>query len=438
MSDRRYYFSGSTYSLARKCPASMVLPRSNWGSSPAADMGSAIHEHLSDRVQFGVDEAFARIYDTAKRWNLDEDAERIFEARCRSFKFTPPPGAIAEFPLALLGNGDVATCVGARGEYAVPDGAIMPLTLDAMWSEPQPLDMSTGLPRCPEGSVLFVVDYKTGSDENIDAIEENRQLNAAALLAARYTDAALVLPAVILVRAGDGVWDTLTAPAKIDDLAWVEAEIHATDRKCSAELAKLEAGKPLKLVEGTHCLYCPARDRCPAKVAMVRDVLGSESPDLAVPLSTADRARLATMLPQIVRWADKAKSLLKADVEANGPIDLGDGRVWGPHVVLRDELDPNVGLPLLVDEIGDTHAQSALTITLTKGGIEDAVKAAHAEAGIKRQVSPTIRRVLARMHDAGGIQKVSKVYWETHKARPEIEATTTEDAPTAEQPKEPT
>ena len=386
-------------------------------------MGSAIHAHLADRVQLGGNEAFGRLAAQAKHWDLDEDAARIFEARCRAFRFAPPPGVLVEVPLALLADGDVRSCAGARGEYTVPDGALLPLTLDAMWSEPEPLTWIDDTPRCPEGSVLWVIDYKTGSDENVDAIENNRQLLAAALLAARYTDAATVLPAAVLVRAGEGEWDTLEAPVTVDELAWVEEEIRTVAAACTEQARLLEAGEPLALIEGNHCLYCPARDRCPAKVAMVRKVLGSdEAFDLAVPLSAADRTRLATMLPQLERWTVKAKALLRADVDLNGAIDLGDGRVWGPHVVMRDELDPGIGVHVLAKEIGEDKAHEALSITLTKRGAEEAIKAAHAEAGIKRKVGPTIRRVLARMHEAGAIRKVQQIRWGAHKVRRDLDA----------------
>jgi hypothetical protein len=418
---RPYFFSGSSLALARRCPASSVLPKAHW-SSPAAAMGSAIHEHLADRVSLGLEDAFARLPEIAKRWELVDEVARIFFARCRAFKYTPPAGAVAEFALGLNLEGAVRECVGARGEYAVREGTILPLTLDVMWAEPEPLVLVDGVQVCPVGSVLWVIDWKSGLEEHVDAAEINRQILSAALMAGRYTGARYVMPAIVYVRAGDGEWDCLEAPVELDSLAWVEKEIRDTHEACVEQARRLAAGEALDLAEGQHCLHCGARDRCPAKTAMVQSVMGDAVPALPLPLTPEQRLRLATMLPQLQRWHDKAEALLHSDVEASGPIDLGDGRQWGPHAVLRDEIDPEQGLAVLASEIGEEGARSALTVKLPKSGIEEAVKTAHAAAGIKRQVSPTVRRVFAKLKEAGAIQKVSQTRWEAHKVAAEIEA----------------
>lgn len=50
----------------------------------------------------------------------------------------------------------------------------------------------------------------------------------------------------------------------------------------------------------------------------------------------------------------------------------------------------------------------------SKSAIESAIAAAHARAGIKRQVSPTTRRVLARLYEAGAIVEEPVVHVHAH------------------------
>jgi hypothetical protein len=64
-------------------------------------------------------------------------------------------------------DGTVRPCVGGRGEYEVPEGAMLPLTLDAMWSDPEALYLHEERPICSPGDVLWVIDYKAGFDVDV-------------------------------------------------------------------------------------------------------------------------------------------------------------------------------------------------------------------------------------------------------------------------------
>lgn len=415
---RSYHFSGSSYGRARLCAASTVLPRAAW-ISPAASMGSALHEHMADRVNLGVDGAFARLPEIVQAWEFNEDEERIFIARCRSFKFYPPNGAIAEYPLALMADGSVLLCRGGKGEYEAPAGAILPLTLDVMWSEPDPLEIIDGLPVCPPGSVLWTPDYKSGSDENPDPIEHNRQALATALIAGRLTGAEYVFPAIVYIRSGEGEWDTLEKPLTLSELSWVEQEIRETHARCAEQKLRLEQGERVQTVEGSHCTHCGARSNCPAKTAMIRSVLTGEidAPGLVSPLSDEHRLKLAMLLPQLDRWSRAAKEALIADVDAHGPVLLGEGRVWGPHETSQDEIDPWEGVAVLTDEIGEEAARAALSVELPKGSVHEAIRSAHMAQGIKRKVSEAERRFYAKAKERGALRKKVVVKYEVHKVQ---------------------
>lgn len=84
--------TGSTLSLASKCPASHALQRVASMSDEAA-VGSAGHEHLEQRVTLGYDAAFDNLPEVVRKWGLSEDDAGKLEARLRSFGWLPPSSA---------------------------------------------------------------------------------------------------------------------------------------------------------------------------------------------------------------------------------------------------------------------------------------------------------------------------------------------------------
>ena len=55
-------------------------------------------------------------------------------------------------------------------------------TIDAMWSEPAPLFVDNiEQTTCPPGSTLWVVDWKTGIENNVPPPAKNWQLRASAV-----------------------------------------------------------------------------------------------------------------------------------------------------------------------------------------------------------------------------------------------------------------
>ena len=422
-----HYFSGSGYNLARLCPGSTAQARIG-STNERADSGNAIHQHLDDRVKLGLQAALDLLPQRLHRWELNEDDAAFVTARCRRFTFVPPAGALSEVPLCLVADGSVVSCVGGRGEYEVPEGGVLPATLDVMWSEPEPLKVVDGVPRCPQGSVLWVPDYKSGKEENVAQVEHNRQAMVCALLAAIYTGAARVVPGIVYVRSGEGEWDCPTdaagnvQPVNVEGLRWLLEEVLATHAACAEQARRRLSGEPLTLVEGTHCGWCAARERCPAKLAMIRAVVDGTLAPSGEPgeLTTSQAARLAEVKPQIARWLVRANEALKLHADAHGDVPLGDGRVYGRHEVQQDEVEWSSGLEVLAAEVGEVAAKAALTPPkLARSAIDAALKKHLEESGVRRQGEATKRRVYARLKASGALRKVAVVKYEVHKVEPE-------------------
>jgi hypothetical protein len=413
-----YVASGSRLPLLDACPASCALPQFP-SRNEEADLGNAIHEHLAERVGLGISLAVERLDLIAAKWQLNEKLTGIFRARCISFEWTPPRGAVPEFALGLFEDGSVKQITGGRGKYPSLQGLILPLTLDIMWAEPTPLYRTAdGIVRCPTGSILHVGDYKSGKDKYVSSVETNMQAIAQAVLAARWTGATHALPAIIFVRKGPGLWDVPAAPLGPAELDAAEAHIRALLSAGAAQQAAYAAGDPLSYRTGPHCLYCDAGPGCTAKLAPIKTLLGDRAPLEPGPLTRPQAALLAVLEPQLRQLADQAKAALLADVQASGEsIPLGSGRAWGGYLETEDVLIADKVLPVLEEEVGPELAQAAVRMKITKTAMGDAIKASHEAQGIERQKAAAMRRVLARSREAGGIETRTRIRYGLHAAQ---------------------
>ena len=406
------------------CPGSAALARAGHVTR-AADKGTAGHEHMRMRAELGVDDAVAQLDELFARYDLDEQDAHWLKRRLMRFEWSPPVGAVCETSLCLMHDGSVRRVEGGQGSYPdLPAGAVLPGQIDLMWAEPAPLvwDMGEERPACPENSVLWVADYKFGQDRYVHTVERNLQTTAYTVMAAKWTGAKLAVPAIIYPGPGDGEWDTLAAPWGEKQLA--EADLRVASVLAEVEVQKLAAaeGRALRLVEGRHCEFCEAQSWCPAKTALLKTVVSGEAAPLGeAPLTEAEAAYWVTQLRLLNGIAPRVTAALKAYVEATGPIDLGDGVVWGPVEERKSIIVAEQAREVLEDELGE-HARSAMQVKVTKTAIDDAIRVKHAEEGIKKQKAATMRRIMARLGEEGALVHEPRVEWKAHrpkKAEPE-------------------
>jgi hypothetical protein len=384
------------------CPGSAVLPRIG-STSVKADIGSALHEYNAVRGEHGKHTADERANDIADRWNLEGKDRASFFGRARSLDLGIPDGALFEVPLCLRADGTVEPVQGGQGSYLVPDDAIVAGTLDIMFATPEPIQDGTW---CPRGSVLWAADLKTGSDSFVAPIARNWQARVSALLAASYTGAEAVVPAIVFPSPDGGAWDVpmhhgVTTPLRSPELAQIDHELRALHATVMEQGQRVDAGKLPKLVTGAHCTYCAARAGCPAHVAETRALISGGAGLTSGPLTPEQATKAAGLLPAARAAIKSMEEALRAHVEAYGPITLPDGKEYGPHSAetveyhsaalhqaMVDEFEPLVG-----DELAHKIAQNAFTAT--QGSIYDAIGEVHQIAGVKRQKKGAFERITA-------------------------------------------
>lgn len=421
---KRYLVSGSRLPLISACAAAGVLPQV-MSRSTKADIGSALHEHiLQDRLRLGIDDAVLRLPELAERHELSEQDVGLFIWRAKTFTWSPPKKAISEIALALCEDGSVERVKGGRGVYtSLPPGAILPTQIDCIWAEPEPLYVDdNGRVRCPEDSLLTVLDLKCGKDVYVESVERNAQTLGALVIAARWTGAKKAVPMICYVEPGPGVWDAPEHYLDEERLDRAETIVRSWTDAVQEQGRALEDGRPLTFTEGSHCTYCAARSFCTAKTATLRRILDDPAPLAGTQLTPDQARRLAELSPQISQLAKQATEALKDYVQATGrPIPLSNGKLWGPHAHDTTVIDPDVAAEVLAEELGDDspHIREAVRLDVSRASLQEAIRASHREQGITKMLSRAMARVMSGIKARGGITKETTTWYSMFSPVPE-------------------
>ncbi len=400
------------------CPGSAVLPRIG-STSVKADMGSALHEFNAMRGEHGKEMADGQGDAIADRWNLEGKDRAIFFARARSLDLGIPDGSLFEVPLCLRADGSVEPVTGGQGAYEVPDDCIVAGTIDILFADPDPIQ--DGL-WCPRGSVLWAADLKTGDDAHVAPIARNWQARASALLGAWWTGAEAVVPAIVFPSTTGSSWDVpmeqgKPMPLRAKELARIDVEIRELHATVMEQAERVADGKLPKLVTGTHCTYCRARAGCPAHVSETRALIAGSSGLTTGPLTREQAIKAAGLISPARAALKSVEDALRAHVEAFGAVPLPDGKVFGPTATEESAYHPREALqamvaefePLVGEELARKIAMNALTVT--KGGIYDAVTEVHEFAGVKKQKKNAFDRIASA---PGVVTKEPAIRWSAH------------------------
>jgi hypothetical protein len=231
------------------CPGSASLPRFQRANT-AASLGTAIHELIANLITHGAGSLVAALDPSmmAARYGLAADDAGRLAFLAAHLSLPVPAGALAEVPLGYFPDGSVRRIEGGAGEY--PDvGQLLSGTLDAMWAEPGGFfygdEFQSDPPRAAERT-LWIVDWKTGDETHVPPPDRNWQLRAGAVMAAMWTGAQRVIPAICYVNAAEcaeavragvkyeGRWE-VGAPLDAAALDAIEAEMCAVLARARGE-----------------------------------------------------------------------------------------------------------------------------------------------------------------------------------------------------------
>lgn len=245
------------------------------------------------------------------------------------------------------------------------------------------------------GDVATCIDLKTGRRENVEPAETNAQLRTLALAVHKAHGA----PKVRVVLAFPGAGGVATDEHTLDayDLAAWEGEL-------AALVQSIPTSKPNPSKKA--CQYCPAKAACPA----MTEALAVAVPSRRLPvvmnardITSPDHAREQYMTLRAAKSAiDQAWGALRAYADEHGPIDLGDGRAYGPKTSQRESVDlsTRAAVDVLRRELGPAW-EMAVELKTTKGAIEDAAREAAKQSG--GTITAVKQRTLDALREVGAV-----------------------------------
>jgi hypothetical protein len=309
---------------------------------------------------------------------------------------------------ADAGNEDHAelahmTLTGTRVEVklaydtATREGRFLGEASDRSYGKPAPFEifMSTDVVGV-DGDAVVILDWKTGGD--VEPAATNGQLWACALAACRALGKHQAIIRIVYTRTNRCDEHAIDALELAEFAGRLERlHVHVTELK-----AAKSRGEALPTREGTWCKYCPAKHACPSKNALIVQVAEKGLAVLGDAAMTPERARAG--YEQLVRIEDlirDARKRLETYVDEQGPIDLGDGRMFGRYVRAGNEkLSGDTAIVAIADVLGDTDAAKrfelhAIERKTSKAAIDRAVKEVKAPRG-------TATKIVKRIRELGG------------------------------------
>jgi hypothetical protein len=335
------------------CPGASVLPRAE-NASVYADAGNVEHAELADQLLRG---------------ELPDWIAAVMPASARS-----------EVALGF----DVATRA----------GRIIGENLGRAYGDVGPFEIvgSCDVIGIDNDSVV-VVDFKTGHAD-VEPAATNAQLAFYALAASRALGKSSAIVRIVYTRTNRVDEATLDAL----DLAAFADRLEQLHIRAAANQEATRRGEVIATREGTWCRYCPSTPFCSAKNALL--VQFSEKGLAVVGDSTITTERAAAAYEQIVRvesLVKDARKRLENYVDANGPIDLGEGRMFGRYVRNGNErLSGDVAVTAIAQVVGESAREFeavAIERKTTKAAIERAARAVGAKRGTAAAVIKKIREL---------------------------------------------
>jgi hypothetical protein len=292
--------SGSTVDRGIHCPSSFVLPQvKRYGDKYARD-GKVGHRYIQNARRLGREAALALLPEGEERARW----EALDLARMR----TDPSLYQGEIAVAYNWVTDTGRIIGdpeEKKDWGTDDELLF--VADAIgW-----------------GEYVHVTDYKTGYGYVAPA-KRNPQLKGTALAACRALGLSKAIIEIIHIDK-NGKDTPEQAELDILDLDDFASLLRKTRSRIIASQQDLDQGKQPPVKEGPWCTYCPAKDQCPAKTALLQAVIG-QGPGA---LRHEDMGQIYRNVKTLIDVGDRGLARLKEICREDGPINLGNGRWYG-------------------------------------------------------------------------------------------------------------
>lgn len=355
----------------RACPGSAVLPRAE-NHNEWADAGHDDHEKLALALDGGtLSDVLAELLPEGV------DAERIAAA--------VPAGSRAEVKLGFCVATRVGRVIGYGGgrDYGTPG--------------PFEIVGSTDVLGVLADAVV-VIDWKTGFAD-VEPAETNAQLWFYALAACKALGKTRAIVRIIYTKSGR-IDECEAGPLELAEFA---DQLEALHRRVASAQVTRNGGEMTSTKEGIWCKHCPSKHVCPSKVGLLAQIASQGLAVIGDTEMTATRAAQAyEQVSRIEQLVKEARKRLETYVDEQGPIDLGDGRMFGRyHRRGNEKLDGAVTVKAIREVVGEQAKEFeaiAIGYTTSKAAIERAAKQLISVGATK-----VTKAVIARVKELGGV-----------------------------------
>jgi hypothetical protein len=243
---------------------------------------------------------------------------------------------------------------------------------------------------------VIVLDWKTGHGD-VEPAATNGQMWGCALAACRALGKSEAIVRLVFTNMGDRCDEHEIDALDLADFANRLERLHVT---VAARQASLQRGELLETREGSWCKHCASKHVCPSKNALL---VQFADPLVVLGDSVMTKDRVAAAYEEVMRvdaLVRDAKKRLEMFVDDNGPIDLGNGRMYGRYVRNGNErLDGAVAVRAIAElvnpEIATEFEAVAVERRTSKAAIERAAKQFLAKRG-------TVPAIVKRIRELGG------------------------------------
>lgn len=388
--------SSSSVQRAMACPASTALPQVGHVGSEDQSRGIAVHAFIADVKALGRAEALERC---PKRWRLYCESIPLDDLHLE--RFLPEPAFalnVTTGKVRLLGQNIGREYVKHGGDpeneiFCTPDG--VGISEDA----------------------VYVVDWKSGM-AYVPRPVENWQIRVGSICAATYYQKQQAVGEITHLPQSptDDPWRQRDTFDLLQIDGWLEELLEAVPVWRAAQAAERE-GRPLAVVTGSHCQFCPCVASCPATGALMRTFAGLD-PAKGLGELTPETAKLVREQfqrhKQVMEMVDAA---LKAYASSQPIPTSTAGKFYGLRTVEREELDPRIVFDLVREQYGEEFARKAVSWEATKTGLEEVAREIAAATGSSSR--ETMRGLLAAIRERGGSRTLPQQQYREFKPKGE-------------------
>lgn len=347
--------TASSLARLRNCPSSAVLPRAE-NFNQWAEAGHEAHEELAI---FTEDHPFAHLI---------------------------PDGARAEVKLAYDVSTRAGRVIGEGGgrDYGTPGPFEIVGSTDVL-----------GI----DGDRVVVIDWKTGFAD-VEPAASNSQLWFYALAACRALGKSEAIVHVVYTQS------KRVDSYEIDSLELAEFAVQL--ERLHMRVAQLTAvkrdGSPLETREGAWCKHCASKHVCASKNALLVQFASGGLAIVGDATMTPERAASAyEQLAKVDQLVRDAKKRLETYVDEQGPIALGEGRMYGRYVKNGNKrLDGRIAAQAISDVVGESAKEFA-TVAIEFSTSQAAIERAAKQFSEKRGAAKLKKAIVDRIGELGGV-----------------------------------